>query len=282
MGDASGGEVALCASILKKTERLLVITGAGISVESGLPTYRGPGGLYENNPEIPDLLSEETLTENPYRIWKYLDSFRAAAQRAKPNIAHRILAQWESRNRFARFLIATQNIDGLHQTGGNTLVSELHGSAWQMACPRSVDYGEDEGFSGEVLDYAQSRNRDEILKRWSHENNQTIWEDHTGPFLAIPPYDDEDVRPNVLLFGEGYGNRLLWVENFIRQKVDTVLVIGCSGGLYILVQLLNSCREHNPACNVITVNPHMDPVIVSHIHLSMTATAALTAINAHL
>ncbi|RJP54069.1 MAG: hypothetical protein C4583_03505 [Anaerolineaceae bacterium] len=282
MGNESGGEVALCASILKKTETLLVITGAGISAESGLPTYRGPGGLYEKNPEIPHLLSEETLADDPCSMWKYLDNFRAVAQRAKPNIAHRILAQWESRNRFGRFLIATQNIDGLHQAGGNTLVSELHGSAWQMACPRSVDYGEDEGFSGDYLDYARNRNREEILKRWSHENNRTIWEDHTVPFPAIPPYDEADVRPNILLFGEGYGNRLLWVENFIRQKVDTVLVIGCSGGLYILVHLLNSCRENNPNCTVININPHMDTVIVPHLHLSMTATASLSAINAHL
>jgi NAD-dependent SIR2 family protein deacetylase len=66
-------QITRCAALLEKTHGLLVITGAGISTESGMPTYRGPGGLYEQNPEITSILSIEGLANEPHKLWEHID-----------------------------------------------------------------------------------------------------------------------------------------------------------------------------------------------------------------
>lgn len=268
-----------CADTLKNTRSLLVITGAGISAESGLPTYRGPGGAYERNPELPSLLSEEGWARDPNMVWQYLDDFRVRAAEAEPNTAHHVLARWEKEQRFERFLIATQNIDGLHQAAGSHRVTELHGSAWHMSRPRNVDYANDPLFYRDAQNFLNARNREPILRQWSQENNRSIWEDRDVPFASIPPYADPSVRPNVVLFGEGYGNRLLWVEDFIKHKPDTVLVIGCSGGVSLLERLLRYCREASPACAIININAHADHITQPHMHIPLPASTALGAIK---
>jgi NAD-dependent SIR2 family protein deacetylase len=267
------------ASLLGKTRGLLVITGAGISAESGIPTYRGPGGIYEENPETQPMLSAEGLARDPDRLWEYFNELRILASDAQPNPAHRILAQWEKEQRFPQFLIATQNIDGLHQKAGSKRVTELHGSIWQMASPRTVDYAEDEQFSDDFSRMMSTGNNEDILKRWSEENNQTIWEDRNVPFENIPPFHDPTIRPNILFFNENYGNRLLWVEDFIRSGIDTILVIGCSGGVDILGHLLRQCRKINPECAIININPHQDCIEHEHQTVPMKASAAMEGIQ---
>jgi NAD-dependent SIR2 family protein deacetylase len=208
-----------------------------------------------------------------------LDELRIQAANAKPNPAHQILAQWERERRFDRFLIATQNIDGLHQKAGSERVTELHGSLWQMARPRIVEYAEDDQFSNDAQDWMSSRNRESILRRWSQENNQTVWENREVPFESIPPSGNPEVRPNVLFFNESYGTRLMWVEDFIRQAPDTVLVIGCSGGVSILDRLLRNCLDANPDCAIININAHEDCIEHPHIYIPLPATEALLALN---
>jgi NAD-dependent SIR2 family protein deacetylase len=270
------------ASLLKNTQRLLIITGAGISAESGMSTYRGPDGLYEQNPEIPLILSAEGLFNEPHKLWNHIDALRIQAAKAMPNPAHEILAQWEQEHRFERFLIATQNIDGLHQKAGSERVTELHGSLWQMARPRTVDYTEDDQFSDDAQDWMSSRNRESILQRWSQENNQTVWENREVPFETIPPSRDPEVQPNVLFFNESYGTRLLWVEDFIRKTPDTVLVIGCSGEVAILDRLLRCCLNANPDCAIININPYEDCVQQPHLYIQRSASDALVALNSRL
>jgi NAD-dependent deacetylase len=142
--------VTRCAEILSKTQRLLVITGAGISAESGISTYRGTNGAYVNNPDLPSIMSAEGLREDRDKIWKHIEEIRLQCQNAEPNAAHQILAQWEQEQRFSEFLIATQNIDGLHQKAGSDRVSELHGSLWQLARPRTKSFTEDDQFSEDL------------------------------------------------------------------------------------------------------------------------------------
>lgn len=268
--------------ILKDTNALLVITGAGISAESGLPTYRGKDGIYNRHPELEFVLTAAGLVNNPIRVWEYINDFRIKAAQATPNTAHQILAKWEKSNRFSRFLIATQNIDGLHQAAGSNQVSELHGSVWQMAQPLETDYAQDEDFSNDVESWQSTSEREELLRRWSEENNNHIWQNRDVPFTSIPPYHDPMIRPNVLFFDESYGNRLLWVENFIRNKPDTVLVIGCSGGVALVERLILECRSANPECRFINVNPDDDPVPLPHIHLPMTSSEALSTLDKQL
>ena len=272
-------EFTQCAITLGKARRLLVLTGAGVSAESGMPTYRGPEGIYTKDPDAPVVLSAEGLADDPDRVWQHVDAMRIQAKAAEPNSVHRILAQWEQSGRFEGFLIATQNIDGLHQRAGSERVTELHGSLWQMAQPRAVEYADDEQFSRDFQDMAYPELREDILSRWSEENRQVIWENHTVPFDSIPPYRTAAIRPNVLLFHESYGDRLLWVEDFIRSAPDTILVMGCSGRVVVLDRLLRSCRAANPDCTIINVNPHEDGIDVSHAYLPMTAGAFLAAID---
>jgi len=271
--------LAQSGAILAEAQKVLVITGAGISVESGLPSYRGPGGIYEENPDLPNLLSEDGLKCDPEAVWAHIDEFRVRAAAAEPCKAHCILARWEATGRFPYFLVATQNIDGLHQKAGSDRVSELHGSLWRMARPLDEDYTLDWEFSRDAEDLLAGRNREEILRRWSIENHRSVWEDLTVPFDRIPPYPDEAIRPDILLFGELYGNRLMWVEEFIKDRPDVVLVIGCSGQVSILDRLLRTCREAAPDCSIINVNAYEDPVEHPHLHLAMTASEALVALE---
>lgn len=278
-GQAIKGDLAECAAVLGSARRLLVFTGAGISAESGMPTYRGPTGEYRGSPGLPDIMSVAAFGKDLERVWRHVDGLRMLAGSCIPNSAHRILAKWEHENRFGDFLIATQNIDGLHQKAGSKRVSGIHGSLWQMAQPRCVDYTDDGQFSDDVRFMGNPEMRDEILQRWSEENHQVIWEDREVPFRRIPPYDEEGVRPNITLYDESYGSRLVWVEDFIRGEVDVVVVIGCSGGVTVLDLLLRSCHCSNPKCKFININPHDDCLKLPNRHLPMTATAALEALD---
>lgn len=283
MSDSSGGAgdgMAGCAEALAKARRLLVITGAGISAESGMPTYRGPDGGYVLNPALPEVMSADGFARDRLGVWMRIDEMRSLAVGAQPNSAHRILAKWEHEPRFGGYLIATQNIDGLHQRAGSQRVSELHGSLWQMARPREVDFADDPGFSEDLELMAHPEMREEVLQRWSEVNQQQIWEDRAVPFARIPPYTGAEVRPNILLFDEGYGSRLLWVEDFIDGVPDAVLVIGCSGGVTILNCLLRRSRAANPGCEIISINPFDDCIEMAHRHLAMPASAALELLDA--
>lgn len=260
---------------------LLVLTGAGISVESGIPSYRGPDVSEEQTETYMRTMSRGSLISDPSAVWRRIDEMRGLVHAAEPNDAHHILARWEQEERFDSMLVATQNIDGLHQRAGSQRVSELHGSLWQLARPRAVPFAEDPQFSEDVELMGVPELRDEILQRWAEQNEHEVWEDRRVPFASIPPSEDPSVRPNVVLFDEPYGSRLVWVEDSIkRQQPDTVLVIGCSGGVTILDYLLRQCRSANPACRIININPHLDAVEVPHEYLAVGASGGLGMLDA--
>jgi len=265
--------------LLRQAKRLLVITGAGISAESGIPTYRGPNGIYPANRDLATLMCAEGFAKDRDSVWRQIDEMRIRVAASEPNTAHRILAKWEKEERFSGFLIATQNIDGLHQRAGNHLVTELHGSLWQMARPRILEFTEDDSFSHDFKELAYPELRQEILRCWSEENEQQIWTDRIVPFPYIPPFDDPEVRPNIVFYDEGYGSRLVWAEDFIRTKPDVVLVIGCSGGVTLLPRLLLECRIANPDCTIININPHEDFVEIPHHYLCLPASIALESFD---
>ena len=125
------------AGHLSAARRVLFITGAGISADSGLPTYRGIGGLYEGNLtedgfRIEDALSGEMLARRPEITWKYLAQIEENCRGAGPNDAHRAIARLEES--FATVLVFTQNIDGLHQAAGSRNVIEIHGDLHRLHC----------------------------------------------------------------------------------------------------------------------------------------------------
>jgi len=118
--------------IIDEHTRVLVMTGAGISAESGLATFRGAGGLWAGQP-VERVATPEGFAADPALVWRFYSQRRAQAAAAAPNRAHRALAALEDRLG-DRFLLATQNVDGLHQRAGSRRVVEMHGSLWRTRC----------------------------------------------------------------------------------------------------------------------------------------------------
>jgi len=116
--------------------RVLVLTGAGISAESGLATFRGAGGLWDGHP-VEQVASPEGFAADPELVWRFYSLRRRDAAAAEPNAAHRALVTLEARLG-DRFLLATQNVDGLHARAGSRRVVELHGTLWRTRCSRCM------------------------------------------------------------------------------------------------------------------------------------------------
>ena len=114
-------------------ERILFFTGAGLSAESGIPTYRGKGGMWTEY-DYEDYACQRAFDADPDKVWDFHDKRRAAVAACEPNDGHRIIAEVQRER--ARTSVVTQNIDGLHQRSGATDPVELHGSLWRVRCDR--------------------------------------------------------------------------------------------------------------------------------------------------
>jgi NAD-dependent deacetylase len=198
MNDPNPAIVARIAEELRRARRVLFVTGAGISADSGLPTYRGIGGLYndqttEDNFSIETALSGSMLEANPAITWKYLHQIEHACRGARFNDAHAIIAEWQDH---FEVCVLTQNIDGFHRDAGSRNLIEMHGDIHDIHCTR-CDYG------ATVPDYSD---------------------------LNLPPACPRChalVRPQVVLFGEvlpSHAIQHLYRE--LDQGFDLVFSIG--------------------------------------------------------
>lgn len=160
--------------LLKGSKSILFITGAGISADSGLPTYRGIGGLYDGKATdegipVEMALAGETMKERPEVTWKYLGQIEQKCRDARFNRGHEVMAEMEKH--FDRVWILTQNIDGFHRAAGSQNVIDIHGDLHDLYCPAC-------GYATVVRDYGG---------------------------IDIPPHCPQCrhiVRPRVVLFGE--------------------------------------------------------------------------------
>lgn len=213
-------------SLLRRARRALVITGAGMSADSGLPTYRGIGGLYESGHTedavpIEVALSGQMLRTRPALTWKYLMQVEAACRGARPNAGHLALARMA--NGFQRLTVLTQNIDGFHRDAGQDRLIEIHGNVHELYCT-------DCAREWWVADYAH---------------------------LATPPRCEDchgPVRPRVVLFGESLPPKALeQLDSALNQGVDLVLSIGTTSVFpYIAGPVLHAARMGVPT---IEINP---------------------------
>jgi len=187
------------ARLVAEAGRILFITGAGISADSGLPTYRGIGGLYherltDHGLTIEEALSGQMMTTHPEVTWKYLAEIEANCRGAEPNVAHRLIAALE-RERPGVWVL-TQNVDGLHRAAGSTRLIEIHGTVHHLRCTECHH-------SRNVPDFAG---------------------------LRIPPdcpLCGGLLRPDVVLFGEMLPEReLARLEAVLAEGVDLVVSIG--------------------------------------------------------
>ena len=202
--------IALAREHLARATNMLVITGAGVSAESGIPTFRDAKGLLkEFNPL--DYASREAFKRDPVRVWKWYDERRVNMARAKPNPAHRALAAMEQEGK--RVFIVTQNVDDLHERAGSKEVVHIHGSLWRTRCER-----------------------DGIV-----EENREV------PLPEIPPVCmcGEVARPDVVWFGEDLPRRPVEkiVHYLLEGRVDLCLIVGTEATFGYILQWTLHARE---------------------------------------
>jgi NAD-dependent deacetylase len=126
------GPIREVAAALAAARRVAVLTGAGVSAESGVPTFRASDGLWEGH-RIEDVASPDGFRRDPKLVWQFYNGRRANVARVRPNAGHAALADLEARFGDG-FTLVTQNVDGLHQTAGNRNVLEVHGSLYRTRC----------------------------------------------------------------------------------------------------------------------------------------------------
>ena len=180
---------------------MLFITGAGISADSGLPTYRGVGGLYNNGETqegmpIEVALSGHVFERSPAITWKYILEIERACRGALPNRGHEVIALLEQRAGLRAWTL-TQNVDGLHAAAGSENLIEMHGSVSTLRCTSCA-------WSEEVEDYT-----------------------HLGELPPTCPACASVIRPDIILFGEGLPiNAQHTLQRELDQGFDLVISIG--------------------------------------------------------
>lgn len=176
--------------LLANAKDLCVLSGAGISAESGLQTFRDAGGLWEDH-SIADVATPEGFRKDPRRVWTFYNARRKSAKLANPNAAHKALARQEN------VTVLTQNIDGLHQAAGSRHVIELHGSLWKVRCTGCRQVTEEFPLELPVLPYCA---RCKAL-----------------------------LRPHIVWFGENLDPDVLDSAEIAVEECDLFLVVGTSG-----------------------------------------------------
>jgi NAD-dependent deacetylase len=210
------------ADRLAAARAVTVLTGAGVSVASGVPTFRGPDGLWQRHrPE--DLATAGAFARNPRLVWEWYDWRRQLLARCVPNRAHEVLASWSGR--WPRFTVVTQNVDGLHERAGLGTVVRLHGSIWEVSC-------------------------------WSGcDSSPARWRDETVPYRSLPPccpWCGGLVRPAVVWFGEPLASEP-WALAEAAAACDVFVSAGTSAVVFPAAGLIDLAARHG-ACTV-EINP---------------------------
>jgi len=218
--------ISKAVSMLKKSRNLFFITGAGISAESGLPTYRGVGGLYndeltEEGIPIEVALAGQTLTRQPEITWKYLGRIEERCRGVTCNRAHKIIAEMEQH--FARVWVLTQNIDGFHYEAGSHNVIDIHGDYRNLVCPAC-------GWRATVKDYST---------------------------ISIPPLCPtcgNIVRPDVVFFGEMLPqDKLQTLLRELEQGFDMYFSIGTTSVFPYISQPMHMAKSQGSF--TVEINP---------------------------
>ncbi len=183
----------------ERYRNIVVLTGAGVSVASGLRPYRGPGGLWEEG-DAARLAAVQAVRDDLTAVWRLFGELRIKALSAVPNAAHRALADWQRRcvATGREFVLLTQNVDGLHQRAGSTDVVELHGSAFRTRC--------------------SSCSLEPFL-------------DHEAHATEVPrcPACNAGLRPDVVMFDEPLPVPAEWRAKKSLRTCDLFLAAGTSG-----------------------------------------------------
>ncbi|HEY1655058.1 MAG TPA: NAD-dependent deacylase [Candidatus Tumulicola sp.] len=220
---------------LREARSVLALSGSGISAESGLPTFRGVGGLWRNH-RVEELASPAGLARDPHLVWTWYNQRIAAHRRAQPNAGHVALADLQAR--CAGFTLATQNVDSLHLRAGSTDVLELHGNLRSARCTR-CDARRSLGDDGLPLD--------EI--------------DHAC---------GGQLRPDIVWFGEPLPQDVWHRAQEAASRAEVILVVGTSAVVYPAAAL---ATHYGRSAYVAEINPE-DTAISGRVDCTLRAPAA--------
>jgi len=210
-------------ALLREANSVAVLTGAGISAESGVPTFRGAGGLWKQF-RAEDLATPEAFRRNPRLCWEWYDWRRSVLSQVQPNAGHHALARLERTKR--EFMLITQNVDGLHFAAGSDRVLEVHGSIWNLRC---TECGRE-------------------------------WTDRSVRLELLPrcPACDKLARPGVVWFGEQLNPNTWAAAERAASSSDVFLVVGTSAMVYPAAGLAPLARS--AGAKVIEVNIEATPM----------------------
>ena len=209
--------IGRAAKVIAGSERVAALTGAGISAESGVPTFRGPGGLWRNR-RAEEVATPQAFEADPKFVWEFYNYRRNLLREVEPNPGHYALAELE--RVVPHFTLITQNVDGLHQRAGSRTVLEVHGNIWWVRCTRC----------GAELD-------------------------KTGERLGQLPKCSQCgglLRPAVVWFGEALPPDVWRAAYQAAQDCHTFLVIGTSAMVQPAAGLVEVAHWHN--ATIIEVN----------------------------
>jgi NAD-dependent deacetylase len=211
---------------LRAARRVFVLTGAGVSAESGVPTFRGGGRsmVWKGLPF--EVISSAGMVERDLpAVWEWFDYRRNAFAHCRPNPAHLALAEWQGR--FESLTLATQNVDGLHAAAGSRGVLELHGNVWTARCTRCGGRADIRGLS----------------------------QDERPPGC---PECGDPMRPDVVLFGEILPMHIYHMAARAAEACDLCFVVGTSAAVYPAAELPVIARD--AGAYVVEVNPEPTPL----------------------
>ena len=233
------------ADRLRVARRVTVMTGAGISAASGVPTFRGPEGLWRSfHPE--ELATAAAFARDPQLVWEWYDWRRGLIAKCAPNAAHEVLARW---SRQPGFTLITQNVDGLHERAQSEHVIRFHGSIWRLRC-------------------------------WD-ECGRPEWEDRSTPIAPLParcPDCGGLARPGVVWFGEPIDPHVLHACD-AAVACDVFLSIGTSSVVYPAAGLVHSAKRRGAF--TVEINPEAtDAASAVDAALAMQAEVALPGLDA--
>ena len=220
------GHVSLSAPLvqrLREARRVLFLTGAGVSAESGLATFRGPDGMWEGRDPM-SLATPEAFAEDPETVWRFYAWRRLQAARAKPNAAHRAIAAFQHAR--PGVMLVTQNVDGLHERAGSSETLRLHGSLWRLRC--TGDCGEDEDLRQDLGELPARCDCGDLL------------------------------RPGVVWFGESLPTEAMGAATAAAERAELVIVAGTSSVVYPAAALPELARRNG--ADVVEVNPEATPL----------------------